>query len=109
MRHGYSINGSRQQHQHVTLCVSSQVGCAMKCVFCATGRMGIHGNLTSGEILEQLVHASSVLGGEKIRNVVFMGMGEPLNNYHNVVAACKAMVDRRTWSMQYHHVTVSTV
>jgi len=107
MRHCSGNNENK--HQHVTLCVSSQVGCAMKCVFCATGTMGMRGNLTSGEILEQLVHASRVLQNDKIRNVVFMGMGEPLNNYHNVVAACRAMVDRRTWSMQHHHVTVSTV
>jgi sorting nexin-8 len=75
-----------------SLCVSSQCGCAMGCTFCATGTMGLSGNLTTGEILEQLVHAGHILGeeytkqtddqsGKKIglvRNVVFMGMGEPL-------------------------------
>lgn len=60
---------------HATVCVSSQIGCQMGCKFCATGTMGIIGDLTAGEIVEQLVHANSVT---RIRNVVFMGMGEPL-------------------------------
>lgn len=60
---------------HATVCVSSQIGCQMGCRFCATGTMGIIGNLTSAEILEQLVYANQVT---RIRNVVFMGMGEPL-------------------------------
>eukprot|EP01052_Picozoa_sp_SAG31_P002156 SAG31_NODE_73_length_27793_cov_26.900520_13_plen_231_part_00 len=65
-----------------TLCVSSQVGCKMGCSFCATGTMGLLGDLTGGEILEQLVHAQAA-SKLPIRNVVFMGMGEPLNNYDN--------------------------
>jgi adenine C2-methylase RlmN of 23S rRNA A2503 and tRNA A37 len=124
------------EHARRTLCVSSQVGCAMGCTFCATGTMGIRGNLSSGEILEQLVHASKILAEESrdniiimaeeggtdskkrqkkqkrmdlIRNIVFMGMGEPLNNYHNVLAACKAMIDRRLWNLAHNRVTVSTV
>jgi adenine C2-methylase RlmN of 23S rRNA A2503 and tRNA A37 len=60
---------------HATVCVSSQIGCQMGCKFCATGTMGIIGDLTAGEIVEQLIHANCVT---KIRNVVFMGMGEPL-------------------------------
>lgn len=60
---------------HATVCVSSQIGCQMGCKFCATGTMGIIGDLTAGEIVEQLIHANAVT---KIRNVVFMGMGEPL-------------------------------
>jgi len=104
-----------------TLCVSSQVGCAMGCTFCATGTMGIRGNLTSGEILEQLVHAGHILVQEAqlleventvptfVRNVVFMGMGEPLNNYTNVVKACRGMIDRRRWNLAHGRVTVSTV
>ena len=115
----------------ITICISSQVGCAMGCTFCATGTMGIRGNLCSGEILEQLVHGSRVLlqddtdESEKkqrsskgnnnnnkvmmIRNVVFMGMGEPLNNYHNVLTTCRALINRRLWNLAYNHVTVSTV
>ena len=152
MRH-VSAGGSR-----ATLCVSSQVGCAMGCTFCATGTMGIRGNLSAGEIVEQLVHAGKVLAEELnltitrtstsegtststststseeeyksddmimcadgstkkksdhdlafVRNVVFMGMGEPLNNYDNVLTACRAMIDRRRWNLAHGRVTVSTV
>ena len=108
-----------------SLCVSSQCGCAMGCTFCATGTMGLSGNLTSAEILEQLIHANAILAkeypkrlvenqgsGKKldlVRNVVFMGMGEPLDNYDNVVTACRAMMDRRRWNLAHGHVTVSTV
>ncbi|RZC54693.1 hypothetical protein C5167_013546 [Papaver somniferum] len=72
-----------------TLCVSSQVGCKMACTFCATGSMGFKNHLSSGEIVEQLVHASRLC---EIRNIVFMGMGEPLNNYTNVVEAVRSMI-----------------
>lgn len=109
-----------------SLCVSSQVGCAMGCTFCATGTMGIRGNLTSGEILEQLVHANAILAKEAaaqnvlqdeqkrdkhafVKNIVFMGMGEPLNNYDNVVEACRCMMNRKRWNLAYGKITVSTV
>ena len=130
MRH-VSAGGSR-----ATLCVSSQVGCAMGCTFCATGTMGIRGNLCTGEILEQLVHADKVLMEELcaveaeveaetertskrkqktdqnlafVRNIVYMGMGEPLNNYDNVIEACRGMIDRKRWNLAHGRVTVSTV
>lgn len=64
--------------------------------FCATGTMGIIGDLTSGEIIEQLVHANSIT---QIRNVVFMGMGEPLNNYDNVKRAVEFMVDTKRFAL----------
>ena len=191
-----SPEGSR-----ATLCVSSQVGCAMGCTFCATGTMGYSRNLSSGEILEQIVHANHILAAETmergpiaepaplaagvvvgeyvaedekinktkpttkktkpkgdesnsnvvmkeeesdgskenvqsgernrrskknettekkktkqkyrshdlVRNVVFMGMGEPLNNYDNVIAACRALTDCRRWNLRHGRVTVSTV
>eukprot|EP00040_Diaphanoeca_grandis_P036291 m.230960 g.230960 ORF g.230960 m.230960 type:complete len:482 (+) comp33591_c2_seq1:205-1650(+) len=89
-----------------TLCISSQVGCAMGCTFCATGTMGLMANLCSGEILEQLYHANKV---EKIRNIVFMGMGEPLDNYNAVYKSIQGMVDVRRWSLKYSQVSVSTV
>lgn len=107
--------------------LSNSFSCAMGCTFCATGTMGIRGNLCSGEILEQLVHASRILAAETtsqkdelskkerhkrldlIRNVVFMGMGEPLNNYDNVLATCRALIDRRLWNLAHNRVTVSTV
>lgn len=93
-------------HQRATLCVSSQVGCVMGCTFCATGTMGIKGDLTTGEILEQLVHAQRVT---PIRNVVFMGMGEPLNNYTQVSSAVQMMVDPQIFALRRSAVTVSTV
>ncbi|KAL7565321.1 hypothetical protein ACA910_014605 [Epithemia clementina (nom. ined.)] len=131
-----SHEGSR-----ASLCVSSQCGCAMGCTFCATGTMGLSGNLTSGEILEQMVHADRILAQEweerwkensqfhkksnsndedkeedapnvkldLVRNVVFMGMGEPLDNYTNVVDACRALIDRKRWNLAHGRVTVSTV
>ncbi|KAG6406675.1 hypothetical protein SASPL_134284 [Salvia splendens] len=88
-----------------TLCVSSQVGCKMGCNFCATGSMGFKSNLTSGEILEQLVHASRI---SAIRNVVFMGMGEPLNNYSAVVDAIRAMT-AFPFQLSPKKITLSTV
>ena len=75
-----------RHERRVTLCVSSQVGCAMGCTFCATGTMGLRGNLSCAEILEQLVHAGGV---EPVRNIVFMGMGEPADNAEEVVVAAK--------------------
>jgi adenine C2-methylase RlmN of 23S rRNA A2503 and tRNA A37 len=79
-----------KSNRRVTVCVSSQVGCAMGCKFCATGTMGLLSDMTSGEILEQLYHAR---GEENIRNVVFMGMGEPLDNYEEVLKAIQSMGD----------------
>lgn len=88
-----------------TLCISSQVGCKMGCKFCATGSMGFKSHLSSGEIVEQLVHASRI---SSIRNVVFMGMGEPLNNYTAVVEAIRVMT-RSPFQLSLKRITVSTV
>ncbi|KAJ3673966.1 hypothetical protein LUZ60_005958 [Juncus effusus] len=88
-----------------TLCVSSQVGCKMGCKFCATGTMGFKTNLSSGEIVEQLVHASRF---SKIRNIVFMGMGEPLNNYNALVEAVQTMTGP-AFQLSPKRITVSTV
>ncbi|CAH8385197.1 unnamed protein product [Eruca vesicaria subsp. sativa] len=88
-----------------TLCISSQVGCKMGCTFCATGSMGFKSNLTSGEIVEQLVHASRLAD---IRNIVFMGMGEPLNNYNAVVEAVRAML-KQPFQLSPKRITISTV
>ena len=108
IRHGASTARRVAGEARTTLCVSSQVGCKMGCAFCATGTMGELGNLASGEILEQLVHAH-VRAGADVRNVVFMGMGEPLNNYAAVTAAVRAMVDPRRFQLAPSRVTVSTV
>nr|KJB32246.1 hypothetical protein B456_005G231500 [Gossypium raimondii] len=88
-----------------TLCISSQVGCKMGCKFCATGTMGFKNNLTSGEIVEQLVHASLLTN---IRNIVFMGMGEPLNNYTALVEAVRVMTGS-PFQLSPKRITVSTV
>ncbi|KAL2613649.1 hypothetical protein R1flu_025341 [Riccia fluitans] len=92
-----------------TVCVSSQVGCAMNCQFCFTGRMGLKRNLTTAEIVEQLVIACRLtadIGG--VTNVVFMGMGEPLHNADNVIRAANIMVDEHGFHLSHNKVTVST-
>ncbi|MDD3125422.1 MAG: 23S rRNA (adenine(2503)-C(2))-methyltransferase RlmN [Candidatus Kapabacteria bacterium] len=76
----------QRNSDNVTLCVSSQEGCKLDCKFCATGKLGWKSNLTTGEILSQYL-ISEELSGKKISNIVFMGMGDPLDNYENVVRA----------------------
>jgi 23S rRNA (adenine2503-C2)-methyltransferase len=96
----------------VTLCISSQVGCRMGCTFCQTGKMGFKRDLSSGEILAQIVLANQRLRerGENrtVTNIVFMGMGEPLDNFDEVVKACKVMIDPLYFGLSKHRVTVST-
>ena len=94
--------------ERATACVSTQVGCAMKCGFCASGVDGLRRNLTSGEILEQLLHLRQA-GGRAITNVVFMGIGEPLANYDATVAAVRAIIDPQRFGISARRVTVSTV
>ncbi len=96
-----------------TLCVSSQVGCALECAFCSTGRQGFNRNLTVGEIIGQLWWANRALGatpkGERvISNVVMMGMGEPLANFDNVVSAMRIMLDDNAYGLSRRRVTLST-
>jgi 23S rRNA (adenine(2503)-C(2))-methyltransferase len=106
IRHGAVTARSPDGEKRTTLCVSSQIGCKMGCTFCATGTMGEIGNLTSGEILEQLIFARQFA---EVRNIVFMGMGEPMNNYDNVKAAVNAMIDPHRFKLSPNRVTVSTV
>ena len=73
----------------LTLCISSQVGCAMGCRFCLTGTMGLKRNLRPHEIVDQVISANRMIGPRKITNIVFMGMGEPLANFDNVVKALR--------------------
>jgi tRNA A37 methylthiotransferase MiaB len=97
LQDGHRVETVIMRHRgHATVCISSQIGCQMGCRFCATGTMGIIGDLTAGEILEQLVWANSVT---RIRNVVFMGMGEPLNNYENVKKAVLFMIDTKLFAL----------
>ena len=91
-----------------TVCVSSQVGCRMGCRFCRTGKMGLIRNLTAAEIVEQVFAARHLLGAS-IRNVVFMGMGEPLNNLDNVVQAVRVLEDQRGLDIARRYITISTV
>jgi adenine C2-methylase RlmN of 23S rRNA A2503 and tRNA A37 len=92
-----------------TCCVSSQIGCAMGCKFCATGTMGILGDLHFTEILEQLMYAKIVNKNQGRLNCVFMGMGEPLRNYNNVRDTVLGMLDEDLFGMARRHITVSTV
>ncbi len=96
-----------------TLCVSSQVGCALDCSFCSTGRQGFNRNLSTAEIISQLWLAAHLLEeekkpGRKITNVVMMGMGEPLLNFDNVVSAVSIMMDDFAYGLSKRRVTVST-
>jgi len=96
------------QRSRVTLCVSSQVGCALDCDFCLTGKMGLVRHLDPGEILGQvaLVRRDRALEGPW--NIVFMGMGEPLHNYDGVLAAFRTLVDPDGFALSRRRVTVST-
>ncbi|MGH8293014.1 MAG: 23S rRNA (adenine(2503)-C(2))-methyltransferase RlmN [Gammaproteobacteria bacterium] len=92
-----------------TLCISSQVGCAMDCSFCATGKQGFNRNLTSAEIIGQVVVAQRALGAaHPVTNVVFMGMGEPLANYRNVLPVLRILLDDFGYGLSKRRVTVST-
>lgn len=91
-----------------TLCVSSQVGCALYCSFCATARQGFNRNLDTAEIIGQLWQASHRHAAGRITNVVFMGMGEPLLNLDHVVRACNIMMDDYAFGLSKRRVTIST-
>ena len=96
-----------------TLCISSQAGCALACTFCSTGRQGFNRNLTVAEIIGQLWWANRCLGRgvtaeRPITNVVMMGMGEPLANFDNVVAAMQLMLDDDAYGLSRRRVTLST-
>jgi 23S rRNA (adenine2503-C2)-methyltransferase len=96
-----------------TLCISSQVGCALECTFCSTGRQGFNRNLSVAEIIGQLWHAVRELkkagyGERPVTNVVMMGMCEPLANFENVVTALDIMLDDHAYGLSRRRVTVST-
>jgi 23S rRNA (adenine2503-C2)-methyltransferase len=92
---------------HHTLCVSSQVGCRMGCRFCETGKMGLKRNLTPGEITGQVFNARFNLK-QKIKNIVFMGMGEPFDNFDNVIQAVQIMNEQKGFDIALRHITIST-
>ena len=98
-----------------TLCISSQVGCALDCAFCATGAQGFNRNLSASEIVGQVWHANQMLPRRNnddadfaVTNVVFMGMGEPLANYRNVVPAIELLISDLAYGISRRRVTVST-
>ena len=91
-----------------TLCISSQVGCARKCEFCATAKLGLTRNLETHEITSQVFLAIKELGEEKLTNIVFMGMGEPLDNFDNVIKAIRILQHDLCFNFSPRRITVST-
>ena len=102
---------STERHPRSTVCVSTQAGCAMGCVFCATGQMGFERNLAAEEVVAQVVHMQRLLAerGEHVTNVVFMGMGEPLANYGETLRAVRLLTGARAFGLAQRAITVSTV
>lgn len=111
LRDGRRVETVQMRHlQRTTACLSTQVGCAVGCVFCATGQMGFDRSLTAGEIVGQAVFVRRALGlsGERLRNLVLMGMGEPLLNYNAVMTALDILRDQGGFSISPKRVTLST-
>ena len=98
-------------HPRSTVCVSTQVGCPMGCVFCATGQMGFEKNLKAEEIVAQVLHFAILLRqrGEHVTNLVFMGMGEPLANYDETIRAIRILTHPRAFGLGQRSITISTV
>lgn len=94
-------------HHGVTICISSQVGCRMGCRFCASTIGGLYRNLTAGEILNQVIFAQKDLG-ERISNIVIMGIGEPLDNFDNIVRFLHNVNHEKGINIGYRHITLST-
>lgn len=94
-----------------TLCISTQAGCAMGCIFCATGQMGFQRQLTCGEIIEQVLHYARQLynENEQVTNIVLMGMGEPFHNYEAMMAAIHRLNDPKAYNLGARRFTISTV
>ena len=98
-------------HPRSTICVSTQIGCAMGCVFCATGQMGFNTNLTAEHIVSQVIHFAEILEkrGEHVTNLVFMGMGEPMANYDEMIRAIQILTHDRGFGLGQRHITISTI
>lgn len=95
-------------HDHYTVCVSSQVGCAMGCDFCVTGKMGLIRNLLPSEIVDQVLEVRRDASELPLRNIVFMGMGEPFHNYDHVLTALEILTDEYGLNFSHRRITVST-
>jgi 23S rRNA (adenine2503-C2)-methyltransferase len=98
-------------HPRSTICVSTQVGCAMGCLFCATGQMGFDRNMKAEEIVGQVIHFAKILSsrGQHVTNIVFMGMGEPLANYSETVRAIRLLTHPRGFGIGQRSITISTI
>jgi 23S rRNA (adenine2503-C2)-methyltransferase len=98
-------------HPRSTICVSTQIGCAMGCVFCATGQMGFETNLKAEHIVSQVIHFAELLQkrGEHVTNLVFMGMGEPMANYDEMIRAVRILTHDRGFGLGQRHITISTI
>jgi len=107
---GYVESVILRYEGRTSLCVSSQVGCRMSCSFCQTGKLGFVRNLSDTEILQQFALADSMVQaeGRRISHVVFMGMGEPLDNYANVVQAVGQLTSKDAFALNPRNVTIST-
>jgi len=107
---GLSIESVFMPHtSHNTVCVSSQVGCGMGCDFCMTGTMGLVRNLKTAEIIDQVLTVwKDQPEGKNIRNIVFMGMGEPFHNYQNLLQALEILTDEHGFNFSQRRITVST-
>lgn len=115
---GFTTLVDGKKLNRLTLCISSQVGCSVGCIFCVTGKLGLLKNLDVQTIIGQVIYANAYLKkklGKKednsrysIRNIVFMGMGEPLLNYDNVKATVHYLLDQNGFSLSRRHVTIST-
>lgn len=106
-----TYGGKNNRAGRNTLCISSQAGCALGCTFCATGQGGFQRNLTSGEIVEQVLFYARALKtqGARVTNIVFMGMGEPFANYDNVMEAVQKLTDPKGVGLGARRLTISTV
>jgi len=112
MEDGLKIESVLMRHKNRnTVCVSSQVGCPLDCIFCATGQMGFKRNLDKWEIVEQVLFFARLLKKEsqKVTNIVFMGMGEPFLNYENVIGAIRILNDKEGFNLGARHFSISTV
>ena len=112
LKDGLKIESVLMKHKdgRNTICVSSQVGCAVSCSFCATGQTGFKTNLEISEIVEQVLFFARYLKkkGEKVTNIVFMGMGEPFLNYENVIRAIRILNDKEGFNLGARHISIST-
>ena len=112
LRDGHHIETVLMPHHGArnAVCVSTQAGCPMACAFCATGEMGLVRNLSAGEIVDQIRHWQGELAerGERVSHVVYMGMGEPFNNYDATLASVRSLVDPEEFGISPRRLTIST-